>query len=186
LSNSFYERFLDCKYILIYQLDGLIFKDELKYWCDKNYDYIGAPWLVQPRGIIRTISNFFNPKFDENRKVIFNKVGNGGVSLRKVESFYKISKSLGDLIQRYLKKDEHFIYRTEDVFWSIRVSDFYPDFKIPDYKEAVRFSIDRKPKLAFQLNNQILPFACHGFTKPKVKNFWNEKLKQNKIELKEL
>jgi hypothetical protein len=45
LSASFYERFLDTKYILIYQLDAFVFKDELQEWCDKGYDYI-APWIA--------------------------------------------------------------------------------------------------------------------------------------------
>ncbi|KAA6323881.1 hypothetical protein EZS27_026729 [termite gut metagenome] len=48
LSEEFYERFADAGYILICQLDVYIFKDELKEWCLKGYDYIGAPWLVRP------------------------------------------------------------------------------------------------------------------------------------------
>ena len=42
LSRFFYERFSSYKYMLIYQLDAYVFKDELDYWCDKDYDYIGA------------------------------------------------------------------------------------------------------------------------------------------------
>ena len=45
LSPEFYGRFEDSKYILIYQLDAFVFRDELAYWCSLNYDYIGAPWL---------------------------------------------------------------------------------------------------------------------------------------------
>ena len=45
LASGFYERFLDSTYILIYQLDAFVFRDELKEWCSKGYDYIGAPWL---------------------------------------------------------------------------------------------------------------------------------------------
>ena len=45
LSPFFYESFLDFKYVLIHQLDVFIFKDELNYWCNQNYDYIGAPWF---------------------------------------------------------------------------------------------------------------------------------------------
>src|SRR5258706_12238120 len=40
----FYKRFLSYKYLLIYQLDCLVFKDELIYWCSLDYDYYGAPW----------------------------------------------------------------------------------------------------------------------------------------------
>ena len=48
LAKEFYESFLDCTYILIYQLDAYVFRDELREWCNKGYDYIGAPWLQRP------------------------------------------------------------------------------------------------------------------------------------------
>ena len=44
LNVEFYEAFSK-KYILIYQTDAFIFKDDLNYWCEKDYDYIGAPWI---------------------------------------------------------------------------------------------------------------------------------------------
>ncbi|MDD3511336.1 MAG: DUF5672 family protein, partial [Fermentimonas sp.] len=45
LSINFYKRFIDYKYMLIHQTDVFLFKPDLQYWCNKNYDYIGAPWL---------------------------------------------------------------------------------------------------------------------------------------------
>ena len=45
LDTDFYNRFRDYKYILIHQTDAFLFKPDLLYWCNKNYDYIGAPWL---------------------------------------------------------------------------------------------------------------------------------------------
>src|SRR5215813_2176546 len=45
LTPTFYEAFSDYDYILIYQLDCLVFSSDLKYWCDIGYDYIGAPWF---------------------------------------------------------------------------------------------------------------------------------------------
>jgi hypothetical protein len=44
--------------------------------------------------------------------------------------------------------------------------------KIPDYREAVDFCIDRKPEMAVEINGGKVPFACHGFNKPKVSDFW--------------
>lgn len=46
MSPEFYQRFCDTEYILICQLDAYIFKDELTKWCEKGYDYIGAPWII--------------------------------------------------------------------------------------------------------------------------------------------
>src|ERR1700744_1519211 len=45
MAEEFYKSFSDYEYILIYQLDAFVFSDQLDYWCDQDYDYIGAPWL---------------------------------------------------------------------------------------------------------------------------------------------
>ena len=60
----------------------------------------------------------------------------------------------------------------EDVFWS-SIPEHDSSFLIPDYKEGLQFAFDRKPELALKLNNNKLPFGCHGFEKPKVRAFWN-------------
>ena len=43
LSADFYRSFRKYQYMLIYQLDAFVFEDQLEYWCNKGYDYIGAP-----------------------------------------------------------------------------------------------------------------------------------------------
>ena len=48
LSSSFYKAFIEFKYMLLFQLDCYVFEDHLVYWCEKNYDYIGAPWIEMP------------------------------------------------------------------------------------------------------------------------------------------
>jgi hypothetical protein len=45
LSLHFIKKFIQYEFILIYQLDAFVFKDELEYWCNLEYDYIGAPWF---------------------------------------------------------------------------------------------------------------------------------------------
>ena len=75
MSCEFYERFLPYEYILIYQLDCLVFSDQLEEWCSKGFDYIGAPWI----NASWIISEGF-------RHCEQTGVGNGGFSLRKVES----------------------------------------------------------------------------------------------------
>ncbi|MFR9592423.1 MAG: DUF5672 family protein, partial [Rikenellaceae bacterium] len=44
LSEEFYSIFSDYEYMLVCQTDAVVFRDELLEWCDKGYDYIGAPW----------------------------------------------------------------------------------------------------------------------------------------------
>jgi len=77
MQEDFYQAFREYEYILIYQLDALIFSDQLLEWCDKGFDYIGAPW--------------FHCEITPHVKV--PKVGNGGFSLRKVESFLRVLQS---------------------------------------------------------------------------------------------
>lgn len=177
LSFNFYESFLDYKYILIYQLDAFVFKDDLIFWCNKNYDYIGAPWIASISNnplvmMLNKISSIFDSKEKKERKKIFFKVGNGGFSLRKVASHYQISKENANYINELLTSKRGSLNAIEDVFWSFKAIDFMPSFKIPDYKDALNFAIDRKPELAFKLNKNQIPFGCHGIDKPKVVSFW--------------
>lgn len=170
LDAHFYERFLPYTYILIYQLDAFVFKDELKNWCYKNYDYIGAPWLAS-NNLTSKILKPFQSKKKKKRAPVFYKVGNGGLSLRKTQVFHKISQELGTLINEQLSKKEE-IYSIEDVFWSLKVPEYFPEFSIPDYKTAAAFALDRKPKIGLRINKGEMPFGCHGFNKPKVIDFW--------------
>lgn len=174
LTSDFYARFLDSTYILIYQLDAYVFRDELADWCLKGYDYIGAPWIASKNTNIKKFLKLFHSNHKRKRAVVFHKVGNGGFSLRKVESCLRVTTEFKDDIQEHLQLDCKDFRLMEDVYWSLRVPSIFPEFNIPEYQEAVGFAIDRKPKLAMKLNDNNLPFGCHGFEKPKVKEFWNE------------
>lgn len=74
LSPNFYEAFRDYQYILIYHLDSLVFSDQLLQWCQMDFDYIGPPWIKGP----------------DSKWVKVEAVGNGGFSLRKVESCLRV------------------------------------------------------------------------------------------------
>jgi len=186
LFEKFYQRFLDSKYILIYQLDAFVFKDELLNWCMKDYDYIGAPWISSKNTVLKKVLHLFSSRKKKERQKIFFKVGNGGFSLRNVLKSYKITKELKNEIKVNLRRDKDDFYIMEDVFWSIVVPKHFSDFKIPDYKEALGFSMDRKPDIALKLNKNQLPFGCHGFDKPKVEQFWKPILEKSYNQNKKL
>ncbi|RZL31944.1 MAG: hypothetical protein EOP00_34540, partial [Pedobacter sp.] len=40
ISTIFYKKFIDFDYLLIYQLDAWVFKDELDFWCSLNFDLV--------------------------------------------------------------------------------------------------------------------------------------------------
>lgn len=181
---DFYERFLDSEFILIYQLDAFVFKDELIQWCLKDYDYIGAPWIATqekfPLKQINALIKLFKSDKTKKRDAIFYKVGNGGFSLRKTASHAHIAKKHSRVIQNLLAHKDKELCATEDVFWSLRAPQLQQDFKIPHYQEALGFAMDRKPKLALKLNNNQMPFGCHGINKNKVIHFWKPILEHYK------
>lgn len=174
MSTTFYERFLRYQYILICQLDAYVFRDELLEWCDKGYDNIGAPWLEQPFYRWPIYSAYRRWKHarllrqgKNSRQSLFNKVGNGGFSLKKTQSHYDAVVRHRAKIHEFLSHDRSHFYN-EDVFWATQV----PEFTYPDAMEALRFSFDKYPRYCYALNGHQLPFGCHSWYKRKMRHFW--------------
>lgn len=180
LDRRFYERFAEYKYMLIYQLDAWVFRDELDEWCNKGFDYIGAPWIEK----------------DDRGELQLTGVGNGGFSLRRVQHFidvlsykgpvrkasqlnlpptlknkiYKFFYSFGyQNTISYYKKDPT-LY--EDIFLSIFLSNTKLRAKMPTPEEAAFFAFEKHPTL---LNSKTsrLPFGCHAWRKYEYDTFWN-------------
>jgi len=157
-SKCFYQAFTAYQYILLYQLDAWVFKDELAFWAAKGYDYIGAPWLEPP-----PITSGKKPLFDLSKRLV-NKVGNGGLSLRKIQSHIKWS-FWASILFKLLPKNE-------DMIWTL----FVP-FKKPKIKEALLFAFERNPERSFELTGQTLPFGCHAWEKYQP-HFWQRFIKK--------
>lgn len=155
LSRFFYQAFRQHEYLLIYHLDAFVFRDELTEWCRRGYDYIGAPWL--DRGF-RAIDFAFKPflrfiyPFGQRTR---RQVGNGGLSLRKVEKHLSVL--------RYFEKQAIRQQLHEDVFWSAVCPAYCPGFKIPTVEVALQFAFEQIPAECYQRNGQVLPFGCHGW-----------------------
>jgi len=175
LSTEFYERFLDAKYILIYQTDAFIFRDDLKYWCDLSYDYVGAPWLEKKRN---PIALFFHQrrmkKKPDHKKNILFRVGNGGFSLRKTALFLEITQKEKERIAAYLSPENKKVdFIPEDVFWALEPQQLGYDFKIPDYRKALEFAFDKYPSYCFDIIGS-LPMGCHAWNRKKMWKFWKK------------
>ena len=197
------KKFKDFTFILFYELDAFVFRDELKLWCDKGYDYIGAPW-----------TGFKNYK----SKPLLG-VGNGGFSLRNVSRSLKVLRTLRlfEVLYSYRLLDNISIiprlpiilkklmnahkfeskfekdYRYfEDIFWCkgveerVNSTDFNSsivkrmvkflvryDFKIAPAEIASRFSVEVDPQRYYEVNNKELPFGCHAWGKYEPE-FWKE------------
>lgn len=179
LSAEFYERFLDTEYLFIYQTDAYLFSDDLKEWCDKGYDYIGAPWIPKKkyrklyyRVFIKLRTGWCHLFKRSDPAILYYKVGNGGLSLRKTDSHYKVASAENDpVLEAYRRKcaDGNF---NEDIFWSVEVNAKQKRFTYPDYREALGFSFDKSPEEVFEMNNRKLPMGCHGWSKPQMLPFW--------------
>jgi len=148
----FYRHFLDYDYILIYQLDTFVFENNLKEWCTKNIDYVGAPWIDSPW------IKHLKTKISWIDKFIY-RVGNGGLSLRKVKTFYYGSIYLFP-VALFWKGKWH-----EDFFWTSVGKKLIPGFKIPDVPTALKFAFEEFPEKCYELNGNQLPFGCHAWEK---------------------
>lgn len=178
LSEEFYKEFIDSKYILIHQTDAFIFSDTLSAWCSKDYDYIGAPWLLKPIyrfppfRLLSALKSMVFRRFNlPDRSITDNKVGNGGLSLRKVDPFLQITRIDQEYIDDLLAARRHHT-RNEDVFWGITAPARHKNFVVPRWEEALKFSFDKYPSLCYKLNNKELPFGCHAWFSLRMKKFW--------------
>jgi hypothetical protein len=194
LSKHFYKQFAEYVYILIYQLDAYVFSDQLEFWCGKQYDYIGAPWLdegeIGEPPVFRPISG-----------------GNGGLSLRRVEKFIascsvktqlnKIMWFLSSVYEYLVKKSNknyfyliprlllwfpikilmriwfspEYDYNNEDVVFAKIIIN---KGSIPEKSIAWRFAFEYYPEYLFQLNNEKLPFGCHDWGTYYNYQFWKK------------
>lgn len=199
LSEEFYQRFSDYKYMLIYQLDAYVFSDELLFWCSKGYDYIGAPWLPKKQkylslwGRTQTIflGNFYLRFFPEklkkekgeywnntisNHKYYKYQVGNGGLSLRRIDKFLEITRIYRNSIDNWLSDDKPFY--PEDLLLLIELHHTPYALKKPSWKEALCFAIEENPLWAYTYNHQKLPFGCHAWFHPAYSSFWETIIKK--------
>lgn len=177
LSAGFYESFSSYEYILIYQPDAFVFADQLDYWCNQGYDYIGAPWFAEKDPVnifdelVGRIKNYiyvrYNVKYKNGMpkigKQLAGRVGNGGFSLRKTEVFIKYCIKYKVLIDHYCSLKHSWF--NEDIFWSIELNRKQRQIKTPVLKKALKFAFETRPEKAFKMNNHELPFGCHAWDK---------------------
>lgn len=175
LAEEFYAAFSDYTYILIAQLDTYIFRDNLAEWCRRDYDYVGAPWLQRRVYTLPVVAQCIGlyrrwrhrsgqlTRFDR-----YGRVGNGGLSLRKVQSHLRVIREQGDDVYRFAVTHNRRHLHNEDTFWGMMPH----NFRYPSETEAIRFAYDKYPALSFRRSHGTMPFGCHGWTKPKNRAFW--------------
>jgi hypothetical protein len=192
-----YERYAAYEFLLTYELDAFVFKDELEEWCEQGWDYIGAPWF----------EGYANAT-PSSRPI---GVGNGGFSLRRISTMLRITRSrrairpmlnvysewrsctdrsprglwrlLGNLIWRNCFHHLQIAFWPalfhlhlnrfswgEDIFWSC-AGDRIAGFRLAPYHVARHFSFEVNPERLFIECGNKLPFGCHKWTEYQP-GFW--------------
>ena len=191
ISKDFYQRFARYDYMLIYQLDAYVFRDELDEWCNREYDYIGAPW-------------FENYASHDDGSRLWS-VGNGGFSLRRIKTFIEILNDnnpvLGSraLYERYSERPmlvklwdilkslmgwhntiSYYVQEyedQEDLFWTQYLPSIGIKLRIPTPMQTISFSMEKSPSYLYALNGNKLPFGCHAWQKYEYNTFWKQYIK---------
>lgn len=164
-----------------YQLDAWVFRDELEYWCEQGYDYLGAPWFEEktPTAKMRL------------------KAGNGGLSLRNTQvclnaikhgAYHAFTQCLNKnksknvlfnilnfpvavisyLLNKLCSKPMHKYKNGEDYIWVYETK-----LKTIPPEIAYKFYFEAQPSRLYEMNNRQLPFGCHAFEKIEY-DFWKE------------
>ena len=153
LSDFFYKQFTDYEYLLIYQLDAFVFKDELIKFCNMGYDYIGAP-------VVGNDWRFFH-------------VGNGGLSLRNIPRSLAMVKRKEEIKKKMFALTEY-DYFAEDLFFSYCGYDKDLDFRVPSPRLASTFSVEMDYAHGLRdISKRGLPFGCHYWPKMNY-DFWKK------------
>lgn len=184
LNKEFYKQFAQYQYMLLYQPDAWVFEDRVQEWCDKGYDYIGAPWFEQYGAA-------------DNKAKMFKYAGNGGFSLRNIQTFInmlsdaeKSNRKLRNICQIYTKEGHipawnilkipkaiiKYFSRGNILKIAIKEADLhednvivndlrkiYPYLKVAKAQDAKYFAFEVNPSILYEQCGNRLPFGCHGF-----------------------
>lgn len=203
LNAHFYRTFDNFDYMLVYQTDCFVFKDELLFWAKKRYDYLGGVWFEN-----------YNDNPYQGAKLW--QAGNGGLSLRNIQKCYRLVSSRRpvnkwrDLVResKFLKNVSRLQYLycvlqlpfcrlgfknnlrfkakqftgNEDTFF-ITEGLKLRWFRIPDVLEASLFSWDKFPNYLWDTFNE-LPFGCHAWYREDApyeinRSFWKNIIQED-------
>src|ERR1700737_7989 len=186
LSRDFYRSFSEYEYVLVYQLDCLVFSDDLLRWCEKEFDYIGAvhtigdnaPCAGQGGFSLRRVSSFLDVLNSRIKTVDPAEYWERNWSSRPpIERWRnlprKYAKHLGSFngVRWEIKRlNRTYLGWAEDWFWSLEARRYHPEFRIAPIEDGLRFAFDQSPETAFAAAGRGLPFGCPGWTRARA--FW--------------
>lgn len=138
LSDDFYERFDWSEFLLVHNLNSLILRNELRYWCKQGYDYI-QPF---PDPLAPSLMDLFRDKqLDSESHTLLESCG---ISLRRVSAIRKVLKK---------KKSKVYLFKlgnplNDALFWEQQMSKLFSSLILPKpvvRKRFARFSSENTP-----------------------------------------
>jgi hypothetical protein len=165
-------------HILIHEPDAIVLKNELLFWCEQNFDYIGAPWFNSDQKddfTLKATGNFglsliklstVNDLFSKNPRwysylMIFRDLMRGlrGKHTSLQKAWLAAGKS-GKLAYAADLYSDHC-----DMFWSYLVPKLDSHFFIAPPEKAIQFAWETHPVKCQTICGNRLPFGVHAWAK---------------------
>ena len=158
LSYDVYATFAKYDYMLLYQLDCYLFRDEIQQFVNMGYDYIGAPIFSIKAGWKTCKKN--QPA-----------IGNGGLSLRKINKFMELTNPDGKFRRTYMLSQKIISsVIVEDIYFCDTLPRLY-NVKLyrPSIDIVLQFSWDQSVEyidaLLHNANLFKIPMGAHAINK---------------------
>jgi hypothetical protein len=193
-SFKFYKAFEEFEFILLHHPDAFVFRDELEFWCKKNYDLVGPPMYeydgsVAPKNYIGVgTSGFSLKKVSSHIKILntFRVIYGYGDILKKLNSYNLNGKIyyLPYFVRLFLgmgNNSHHLLNNlriNDDVVWGVLVKNSFEEFRVPDLDEAKEFGLEFNCSELLSGMNGKLPFGCHQWFKREFLDFWKSKIER--------
>ena len=105
--------------------------------------------------------------------IVMWSIGNGGFSLRKIDSAIQMLEYSRSWLQTDPFKDV--LVDWEDLFWAYCGMKKNLSFKIPPKSIALKFSVQDNVSHAYEKMPAEMPFGCHGWYKDNF-DFWKQRI----------
>lgn len=154
VNKDFYRGFENHEFVLICQTDAIVLRPDLINWLELPYDYIGAPW---PGGYSLRLKITEISNVEGINCTAF--VGNGGLSLRRVEACIKLIDEYKSMSDEWTRHGH-----AEDLFFAF-MGELSKSFVLPNIMTAARFSHDIQPEFLQKLIGGETPLGIHAWAK---------------------
>ncbi len=152
-SAPLYRAFAGHEFMLVLQTDALLLRDDLDAWCQRPFDYVGAPW---PDGveIMVNLDRCTGPASQRVKAM----VGNGGFSLRRNRACIELLQEFPQALDYFQRSGSN-----EDLFFGV-LGSLSTRFVLPNEMTAALFARELQPA-RYHCIHQAPPMGGHAWWK---------------------